>query len=42
MVSADNLLCYLESNFPFMLHTVASDKQLCAIISYNNKPIVLF
>ena len=42
MVSAETILSYLEWKLPFTVHTDASYKQLGAIISQNNKPIVFF
>ena len=42
MVSADNLLIYPDCKISFYLKIGASDKQLVAIISKNNKPIALF
>ena len=42
MVSVKALLFYPYWNIPFTVHTDASDRQLCAIISQNNKPIAFF
>ena len=42
MVSSDTLLNYLDWKIPFTAHTDASDKQLGAFISNNNKPIAVF
>ena len=42
MVSADTLLSYPDWKLPFTVHTYASDKQLDAVISHNNKPIAFF
>ena len=42
MVSAETLLSYPYWKVPFTVHTDASDKQLCAVIIQNNKPIALF
>ena len=42
MVSAENLLNCNYWKIPFTLHTGASDKQLGAVISQNDKPIALF
>ena len=39
MASAENLLSFPYWTIHFMVHTDASDKQLGAVISYNNKPI---
>ena len=39
MVSAENLLSYLEWKTPFTTHTNASDKKLGDLISHNNEPI---
>ena len=39
MFSTDTLLSYPDWKLPFTIHTDASDKQLCAVISQNNKPI---
>ena len=42
MVYADILLSYPYRKLPFTFHTDASDKQLGAVISQNNKPITFF
>ena len=42
MVSAETLLSSTYCTIPFTVHTDASDKQLGALISHNNKPISLF
>ena len=42
MVSKDILLNYPDWNKPFDIHKDASDKQLGAVISQNNKPIAFF
>ena len=42
MVSVDNLLSYPDWKIPFTVHTDASDKQLGAVISHNNKLISFF
>ena len=42
MVSDETLLNYTDWKVPFNVHTDAYDKQLCAIISQNNKPIDIF
>ena len=38
MVSAEMLLSYPDWKIPFTVHADAYDKQLGAVISYNNKP----
>ena len=38
----ETLLSYPDWTIPFTVHTDASDKQLVAVISQNNKPIALF
>ena len=38
IVSEETLLNYPDWTIPFKLHTDASDKELGAIISQNNKP----
>ena len=42
MVFAETQLSYLDFTVPFTLQTNASDKQLGAVISQNNKPIEFF
>ena len=42
MVSVETLLSYPYWKLPFIVHTDDSDKQLGAVISQNNKPIVFF
>ena len=42
MVSDETLLNYTDWKVPFNVHTDASDKQLGAITSQNNKPIDIF
>ena len=39
MVSGETLLSYTDCKLPFTVNTDASDKQLGAVISKNNKPI---
>ena len=39
MVSAETMISYLDWNILFTFHTDASDRQLGAVISQNNKPI---
>ena len=39
MVSPETLLSDLECKLPLTFHTDDYDKQLCAVISKNNKPI---
>ena len=42
MVSVETLLSYPYWKLPFTFNTDASDKQLGAVISHNNKTIALF
>ena len=42
MVSAESLLSYPYLKLTFTVQTDASDKQLGAVISQNNKPISFF
>ena len=42
MVSDETLLSYPYWKLPFTVQTYASDKQLGAVISQNNKPIAIF
>ena len=42
MVSAETLLSYPYWKIPFTVHTDASDKQLCDVISQKDKPIDFF
>ena len=42
MVSSETLLSYPDCTIPFTFHADACDKQLGAVISQNNKPIVFF
>ena len=42
MVSDENFLSYPYWTIPFTVHTDASDRQLSAVMSKNNKPITLF
>ena len=42
MGSAETLLNSTYCTITFTVHTNDSDKQLGAVISYNNKPIALF
>ena len=39
MVSDEMMLSYPYWKLPFTVHTYASDRQLCAVISNNSKPI---
>ena len=39
MVSTVTLITYPDCKLPFTVHNDASDKQLGAVISQNNKPI---
>ena len=39
MVSAETLISYPYWKLPLAVHTDASDKQVGAVISHNNKPI---
>ena len=41
MVSAETLLNYPGWRIPFAVNNEASDKQLGAVISHNNKPIYI-
>ena len=41
-VSAEMLLSYPDWTIPFTVHNYASDKNLGAVISQNNKPIFFF
>ena len=42
MVSDETLLSYPDWKIPFKVHTYASDKQLCDVISQTNKYIAFF
>ena len=42
MVSAETLISYPDWKLPFIVNTDASDNQLGAVISQNNKPISFF
>jgi hypothetical protein len=42
MLAAKVLLAYPDFNAPFQIHTDASDLQLGAVISQNNKPIAFY
>ena len=42
VVSVEALLSYPYWKIPFTVHTYAYDKQLCAVISHNNKHIAFF
>ena len=42
MVYAETLLSYPDCKIPFTVHTDASDEQLCAVTSQNNKLIAFF
>ena len=42
MVSAENLLSYLDCKLPFTVHTNTSDKQVGTVISQNKKSIDFF
>ena len=42
MISEEVFLIYPNWNMPFKVYTDVSDKQLGAVISQNNKPIVFF
>ena len=42
MVFSDTLLNYPDWKIIFTVHIYASDKQLSAVISQNDKPIALF
>ena len=42
MVSAEILLNFPDCKLPFTVHTDSYDKELCAIIIENNKPIAFF
>ena len=41
MVSDETLITYPDYKIPLTVHAGASDKNLYAVISHNNKPIVL-
>ena len=42
MVFVEMMFNDTDWKIPFTVHTDASDKQLCALISQNNKPIAFF
>ena len=42
MVSDETLLSYIDWTITFTVHNDESDKQLCYVISHNNKNISLF
>ena len=42
MIAGEVFLTYPDWSIPFIVHTDASDKQLGAVISQNNKPIAFF
>ena len=42
MVSSETQLSYPYWKLPFTVHSDASDKQLVAVISHNNKPNAFF
>ena len=42
MFSANTLLSYPDCTIFFMVHMDASDKQLCSVMSHNNKLISFF
>ena len=42
MVYIKTLLNYPDWTIPLTVHTDASDKKLCAVISQNNNPIAVF
>ena len=42
MVSQETLLTYPDWNYPFDIHTDASDVQLGAVISQQGRPIAFF
>ena len=42
MVSAETLLNSPDCKIPFAIHIDASDKELVAVISQNDKPIAFF
>ena len=42
IITRETLLSYPDFNSPFNIHTDASDLQLGAIISQNNKPVAFY